>query len=326
MLTLRVVRLLWLCIALIGFGLLPQLARAQQPTAGEEDAARAAALKRQGDEKMSELEYAEALELYNQAYELNRNPALYYNRGRAYQALRRFPEALDELELFEREAPAALKARVPELQKLVDSVRTNVATITIDCNVDGARVLVRRLLVGNTPIDEPLRVNAGVADIKVLADGYKEAERKVTLGGGKHHDLRFELQAAGLEGVLVIRSQIAGAEVLIDGERFGTVPAEAKLLAGEHGVKVRHSDYEDYDGTAVVEPGKRKVLNVELELTPSIVERWWFWTGIGAVVTATVVIAIVATTSAPADSGDIPPGQVAAPVIAAGLWTPVISF
>jgi len=317
-----VVRLLWLCLALIALGLIPRLAGAQ-PAAAKADAA---SLKKQGDAKMVDLEYAEALELYNRAYDLNPIPALYYNRGRALQAMRRFPDALDQLEAFQREAPADLKARVPKLQELIDSVRANVATITVTCNVDGARVLVRSLLVGTTPIDEPLRVNAGVAEIEVLADGYESDVREVTLAGGDAQDLRFELKAAGPEGVLVIRSDVAGAEVYIDGTLFGTVPAEAKLSAGEHEVVVRHPDYEDYDGTAVIEPGKRKVLAVELEPTPSLIERWWFWTGIGAVVTAGVVIAIVATSHAPPDEGDIPPGQVKAPIVSAGLWTPVIRF
>src|SRR5882762_5860364 len=73
----------------------------------------AKALKAEGDAAMDRLDFQQALDKYNQAYDKSHDPAILYNRARALQSLNRMPEALDELERFEREAPPDLKTKVP---------------------------------------------------------------------------------------------------------------------------------------------------------------------------------------------------------------------
>jgi hypothetical protein len=89
--------------------------------------------------------------------------------GRALQAMGDYPGSLEKLEAFVEQAPPELKARVPKLTELVAEVRSRVTKVTLTTNVDGARVLVRQQLVGTTPFDRPLVLNAGKASLEVIA-------------------------------------------------------------------------------------------------------------------------------------------------------------
>lgn len=279
------------------------------------DKARAAELKQQGDSAMGDLRYADALTAYTQSYELVNDPALLYNRARALQALERFPEALEQIEAFDAQASAKLKARVPALAELIAELRTKVSTLRVDCKIAGARVLLRGKVVGTTPLPGPLRVNAGGAEIEVEADGYTPFRRRVDLPGGGELSVAAKLVPKTNMGVLVVESPVAGARVTIDGKPVGAVPAEASLRAGTHTLVVDRDGYDEARTTAVVAAGERKQVTIRLERTKPIVARWWFWTGVGVVVAGGVALIVASQIERAPGQGDIPPGQVAAPLI-----------
>jgi hypothetical protein len=233
-------------------------------------AAEAAELKEAGDRAMQRLDYDAALDSYERAYKLDPNPALLYNRGRALQALGRHPEALDQLEAFERQAPEELKARVPKLAELIASIQARVSTLALTSNVGGARVLVRGRLRGTTPMP-PIRLNAGTATIEVSAEGYHPFKQTVKLPGRGQLAVRAILHSKTTTGVLEVTSPVAGANVFVDGTRIGSAPAQTVLRAGEHRVLVRHEGYDESDpargsarstpsdhGTLVVLDGDRR--------------------------------------------------------------------
>src|SRR5690348_13359360 len=78
-------------------------ARADTPSA--ESVARAADLKKKADALMDELKFADAYQLYAEAYGISADPALLYNEGRALEATGDYPRALDRLEQFAATAP-----------------------------------------------------------------------------------------------------------------------------------------------------------------------------------------------------------------------------
>ena len=326
----RIVALVALLVAVA----VPVAATAAEP----EVKARAAALKAEGNRFMDELEFAKALDRYSDAYDLDPKPALLYNRGRALQALARFPEALDQLERFESEAPADLKARVPALRELIDSVKASVATLSVKANVDGARVLIDGKDVGATPLSR-VRVNAGESEVELLADGYEPQKKTVALKGGAEQTVELSLVTSSGTGTLTVEANVTGAIVAVDDELLGTVPAQRALLPGEHRVSVSHDDYETFESTVVIRRGQSTSLDAELAPLPAIYEEWWFWTATvgGAVVVAGAIVgAVVASnTSRPADEGDIPPGRVPVggaigswgePQGTIRVWSPPIRF
>lgn len=302
---------------------IPAGARAQSPratpraasAAAEKEAARreevrkeaeAAALKKRGDEALAGKRYEEALAAYEQSYAIVPNPALHYNRGRALEFLARYPEALAEILRFDEQASAELKARVPGLPDLIRDLRARVATIRVQCNVAGAKVLVADKLVATTPLDKPVEVNAGTAKVEVFADGYFPFKRQLALKGGATTEIDAPLASRDTMGYLVVQSPLPGARVTFDGRAAGVVPAEAALSVGSHLVALESEGYEPGETTVVLRAGERREVSVPLKKARPLTSRWWFWTAVGVVVvgTAVVVGVIAAQTEKDPPTGD----------------------
>lgn len=276
---------------------------------------RAVELKQEGDSAMVSLRYADALDAYSASYELDRNPALLYNLGRALQALGRYPEAFAKLEAFSTAAPPELKRKVPKLAELIEDVRIRVSRLMVTSNVAGARVHVRKRELGPTPLVGPISLNAGNAVIEVSAEGYLPYRRIVRLPPGGEYALHVELLERDRSGILLVATNVRGARVFVDGKLVGMAPTETIVSPGTHRVSATHAGYHDAQSTAVLRAGERKSFVVELEATVPITQRWWFWTGVGAVVAGGAALSIALLSERSPDNGDIPPGQIAATLL-----------
>lgn len=294
---------------------LPSRLGAQAHAAPEDDQAKAAALKKKGDAAMDALQYSDALAAYTEAYALAKDPALLYNRGRALQMMGRFPEALVELERFRAEAPPELLAKVPKLDALIADVKGRVAHLAVTCNVAGAQVVVRDKVLGTTPFTGPVALVSGKATLVVSAEGHFPVKREVDLPGNQTTTLDVALSPKAKFGVLTVKTKVPGARVAIDGQPYGDAPAEATLPPGDHKVRVFREGYEDAEVNAVVVVGDRREVEVLLAEKAGITRKWWFWTGVGVVVVAGVVVGAALLTERKASSGDgFTPGQVSGPL------------
>ena len=274
--------------------------------------ARAAALKREGDDNLAHRRFIEALDDYERAYALEPNPALHYNRGRALEFLARFPEAVDALLRFQAEASAELKARVPDLDAHVADLKAKVATVVITTNTPGARILLGGQEVGRSPLSAPVRVNAGRTTIDVIAQGYVDYHKDVDLQGGDTTTFGIQMLLRDTSSYLVVTSSVAASRVTIDAATIGLVPAEAKLAPGTHAVRVDHEGYSDAVTQVVLRAGERREIALDPIRSKPITTRWWFWTGMGAIVVGGVVAVLVYafTTERAAPVGDFSPGKV----------------
>jgi hypothetical protein len=293
----------------------PGRALADRSSPTEDERGQAAELKKQGDAAMVSLRYADALAAYDAALLLVDDPALYYNRGRALQGLGQFPEALEQLQAFDAKAPPELKAKVPALGALITEVRARVSTLSVTCNIAGARILVRDRIVGTTPLPAPLRLPSGRATVEIEAEGYLPYRKQLDLPGAATAAVDATLLPRSTTGVLVIRSPVTGARVDVDGKPAGAVPVELQLPAGSHQLVLRHDAYHDTETAAVVRAGERRDVSVPLDSVTPVTARWWFWTGVGVVVVGGVVLTAALLTERSPSKGDIPPGEVAAPIV-----------
>lgn len=288
----------------------PALAQTKKP----EDPA--TALKRQGDEAMDALRYDDAIALYTRAYETNGMPAALYNRGRVHQARGQWVKALDDIDRFAREATPELRARVPDLEAIQSELRSHIATVSMTANVAGARILVRGVDVGTTPLAKPLRLDAGKARVEVNAEGHQSHTEEIDLPGGRESAFAFTLQPIVRTGVLVVRATSDGGDVTIDGKALGRSPLEAELAPGTHRIAIRKEGFVDASTSAVLAVGERKEVVVPLESKPSIFGRWWFWAGASAIVAGGVVLSIALLTERSPDQGDgFTPEQARAPLV-----------
>lgn len=301
------------CIGVLGLVCLTAGAARAEEQALRDPLARE--LKEAGDRAMSSLRYAEALDDYERATAIEPHPVLLFNRGRALQALHRYPEALEHFEAFEREAPPELVARAGQLAELMERLRAQAGRVELACDVPGATVLVRGVKVGVTPLARPLDLNAGPAHVSVLADGRVPFERDIVVAGRGEQRLDVRLVPIKARGRVVVRSPVSGAIVFVDGQRLGAVPAEAALPAGRHRVRLEHPDFAATDSTFEIADGDKKVVSLALERRPGLLSKWWFWTGAGVVLASGAVVAIALTSERSPDRGDIAPGVVSAPLV-----------
>jgi hypothetical protein len=87
-----------------------------------------------------------------------------------------------------------------------------------------------------------------------------------------HPDRSSRVRSSREAGHLVIRVQPAGAEVLIDGERWEMPPNQERLDVavpdGDHKIEIRKDGYQSFTTTVTVRRGENTPLNVSLPKTP----------------------------------------------------------
>lgn len=281
----------------------PPTAKASDP-----DEAAAAQLKAEGDRAFELGRPGDALRFYESAYAKKRDTALVFNQARAQQALTHYTEALALYERFKAEADGALLARVPALDRIIGEMRGRVHDLTIRCSVEGARIRLNGQVLGPSPIS--LRVDAGTHQIDGEKPGYRSFSRAVVLAGGVRSDLDIVLEPEDKTGTLRIRTSPIASRVSVDSVSYGDAPLELKVAEGAHAVVVSSDGFRSVSTQIVVTAGQTKESLVELEKNPSLLGRWWFWTGVAVVVAGGVVLAVALTTEKSAGTGSIAPGQV----------------
>ncbi len=305
----------WIAPALLaGLVLLADRAHAQQ--AGGRPCPQqveAGALKEKGDRAMDTGRPAEALSAYEQAFSMCKEPALLYNLAKVHVALADSPRALAYFEQFDRDAPAKLKERTPQLQQFIEEQRGKVASVTVTSSVPGARVRIREKTVGETPFSAPLRVNAGKALVEVAAEGYLPFSKEVDLPAGRVTVVAARLVSRNQSGVLVVKSPVEDTLVFVDGSPFGKAPVEHEVAVGSHRVLVRRDGYREVDRQVSLALGERKELTLSPEYIRPLTQKWWFWTGVGVALAAgvTTTLVVLNTEKSP-DRGTLAPGSVVA--------------
>ena len=269
-------------------------------------------LKSAADVLMDQDRYADALVLYQRAYELSNDPALLYNQGRSLEALGDYPAALEKLELFEHDAPPAVRARVPGLKELITDLRGRIATLVVRTNAPAARLLVRQKDEGLINVEKRLSTRAGAASVEVDADGYEAFRREVELSAGATVIVEANLIPKKRDALVVVRTT-PSADVLFDGKALGRSPLQVRATAGSHELVARADGYYEQRVPMTLALGDRRDVELEMKSTPSVASKWWFWTGISAVILGGVATAIVLTTERPHSNGSFNPGSVAGP-------------
>jgi hypothetical protein len=180
--------------------------------------------------------------------------------------------------------------------------------------VTGARVIVRNKVLGATPLP-PTRLESGAATVQIELEGFFTETRDVVLSGGGSLTLDVELHPKSTSGLLAIRTDPMGADVLVDGRPSGTSTPriELALPAGPHEVLAHREGYDDARVPIFLAPGSSRDLAIPMSKSVPVTARWWFWSGVVLVVAGGVATGIALSTERPAQRGTLSPGQVGAP-------------
>jgi hypothetical protein len=201
----------------------------------------------------------EALGVFQQAYVLSPDPRAAAQLGTCEQALGRWTDA--ESHLIEatraRGAHPWINRNYEPLRQALEDVKAHIARIEVVGSPAGATVSVNGLAVGPLPLARPLRVNEGKVYLQLSARGYRRRTESLLLSGGQFQRVSLDLEAEGTPAPVAlpaVRTRGAGAPAA------AVTTEPTPQVAGDDG---------------------------------GVLGRWWFWTGVGAVVVGAVATAVV---------------------------------
>ena len=128
--------------------------------------------------------------------------------------------------------------------------------------------------------------------------------------------LELTLHARSKVGLLIVRTNPAGALVSVDGHQQGssTPSIELALPAGTHRVTALREGFDEASVPVVLRAGTVRKLDMSLERSVPFTSRWWFWTGTAVILAGGAALSIALLTERPADRGSLMPNQISAPL------------
>lgn len=195
-------------------------------------------------------DYGGALVEFQAAYEASPHFLVRYNVGMTLFKLHRYVEAEAELSAYLAEGGDQVpKKKKKKVQSQLVEIMSYIGSLSLSCNVEGARVHVDGEFAATLPITQPLRLDVGEHSLEVRAEGYTTHSEKVSVPGGKQVELLVELVPLG-EG--------HGA-----GDDEQTVPDEGKECAQD-----KHCEWPRvcYGGECVSKQTKRNLESGGLNL------------------------------------------------------------
>ncbi|WP_394834925.1 PEGA domain-containing protein [Pendulispora rubella] len=286
-------------------------AHAEEPTPRVPEADEAFA---QGMALVRSAHWAEALVAFERANELQPHAVTTHNIGACERAMghytrahRAFARALAQNDAAGGTAlrPDRLletKAFLAEMDRLLVRLRLDVtpsgSRVTVDGRpLDRVRVEADEYMAGVRPPglgDESphgafvVLLDPGVHLLVFSRPGFEDALVHRTLAAGQSLSQRIELTE--MPAQIHVSSNRPGAIVRVGGRDVGPTPVDVRRPAGSYLVTVERDGFERYEARINVRAGQEADLHATLvERSPTIFQRWWFWTGAAVVVTGAAV-------------------------------------
>lgn len=261
-----------------------------------------------------EHEWGRALEAFESSAALRPHAVTTYNIGACHRAMGRYTRAKAALQdaLARHESGESLPPNLiedsnrflGEIDRLLAHVKLRVSPADARVAVDGAPLkLISKpggppLLVAGVRGAGPgerlpaktveLVLDPGAHVFLLSRKGFSDVALNRTFPADSRSELAYQLDK--LPAQLKITANVERAMVEIGGRPVGMTPLSLQQPAGTYAVTVVSEGHEPYETQVSVKPGEAVTLKATLpEATPSIVERWWFWTIAGVVVTGAVV-------------------------------------
>ncbi len=125
--------------------------------------------------------------------------------------------------------------------------------------------------IGESPANVE-RLEEGEHIVRISAEGYRDTERTVTVEKGRRKIVSVRLEAVRAPlGRLVVTSDVANANVFVDGEDHGAAPVAINEPAeGMHTIVVRAPGHDEFRTTCTIAPGGECSIRAQLapEETP----------------------------------------------------------
>ncbi len=205
-------------------------------TARADDVRAARAAFAAGEAADKKKDYRAAIEHYLKAYELAPHHFALYNIGIDYERLGEYRQSAEWFNRYIAEAPAS--PELDRVQKLLLELKLRPAKLTVNTKPAGARVFIDGQYSGSTPFSK--LVKGGSRRVGVELSGQRD-ERDVVLEFGEPETAEFTLRTVGPvkgpTGTLEIGGAPEGAQVVVDEQVVGSIPAQGEVSPGAHTIK-----------------------------------------------------------------------------------------
>lgn len=180
---------------------LPQLAAAaeepQTPQQAKVDEAKGHY--RRARELYDENNFRGALVEMQRAYDLSGSAALLFDLGQIQYQLQEYPGALAAFTKYLASNKGEITpARIDEVQKDIERLKARIGSLRIRSNKPGAQILVDDVVVGTSPLAEPVLVGSGRHKIVATADGQTTPPKLVDVAGAESIEVILSLAEAGV--------------------------------------------------------------------------------------------------------------------------------
>jgi hypothetical protein len=133
---------------------------------------------------------------FEKAYTLSNNYKILFNIALVYRDMNNFAGAVDMFDRYFAEGGSDIDAfRRAEVEAEYNRLAVYVAQLTVSANVDGAEILVDDYPAGKTPLDKPLRINAGTRrKVTVQLENGQPITKFIKAAGGEKVSVTFDLK------------------------------------------------------------------------------------------------------------------------------------
>ncbi len=139
-------------------------------------------------------DFPAALVEFKRAYQLAPHYRVLYNLGQTSRELNDYASALSAFEQYLAEGGKGIDAaRRTQVQAYLDELSKKVGRVMVTTNVSGAEVLVDDVPMGQTPLSNPLLVNAGRRKLTATLSEHTPSSRVVDVAGGDESTVKLEL-------------------------------------------------------------------------------------------------------------------------------------
>jgi len=163
-------------------------ASASSTTEARERFQRGVALYREGS-------FDAALAEFRRAYEIAPNYRILYNLAQVQVERHDSVAALNLFGQYLQQGGNELDAeRRAQVERDMQSLRSRVADLTVECNVAGVQLTIDGVESGTLPLAGPVQVNSGVRQVTLAKPGYQSVSRSLTIAGAQPLKLALTLQ------------------------------------------------------------------------------------------------------------------------------------
>jgi hypothetical protein len=236
-------------------------------------------------------DYTGALVKFQRAYERAGDPRLLWNMAACEKNLRHYAAVLRLLERYEREGSAYMSpGHRAEFTDVLKTVRLLVSRVQIQVDPDGAQVFLDDVLVGTSPLAEPVLVDLGLRKIRIHKAGYKDHLITRNFPDASEVIFRLSLQLELHQGALAVTAGDDDA-IRVDGVVMGQKTWHGVLPSGEHTVRVTAPGKRPYERQVFIEDDRTRNLYVTLESEPGSGVSPLLWVGVGLVAASGIAVA-----------------------------------